>query len=298
MSHGVAAQFASVINHRENVPFLRHGKNLPAFSSDPIRRVQKPPSVAGSGECLAVNRWHPAQREICKWYHGQIEDDYAYRLFTLPAKHLELLGEQTSMGTRFEMLGGDPKQVQCEVIISGDTGVTGTQTGITAARLATEYAAGKSERSLLVLHVGTMEKCENGRDLKREDEHLGLMGVVEVLDELVKKRKQAPEFLPKAVALSEWGYEFGRLGLNGRTRFAELVVEELRRRGCRRFFAAVKGTGPVVGRIPIIPGDIELRFRLPELDVWCMDGSRGSWHPANEVRAEERCPEIVYHFLP
>jgi hypothetical protein len=297
MSHGVAAQFASVINHSENTPFLRMGKCLPGSTRSPIERVQAPPGAAGIGDDLATGRWDPAQSAVCTWYNSRIEDQYRYRLHLLPAKHVELLGEQTAMGFRFELLQPHQQDACCEIVISGDTGVVGEEEkiGIKAKDLAQHYAAGCSKNTLLVLHAGTMEECVNGSDLKREEEHLGLMGVVEVLEQLVLHCGQNGKPLPKAVALTEWGYEFGRLGSNGRTEFTKLAVEEVRTRVGDRFFAAVSGAEAKDRQIPIIPSDIELRFNLPNLDVWCRTGPKtAAWRPAASVRAEEQCPGIIY----
>lgn len=292
MSHGVAAQFASILDHSENMPFLRYGKILPP---SPIKRVQKPPNVALVREKLAVDSWKSPQKELCRFYDRTIEDDYLFRLHALSTMHSELLGDKTGMGLRFELLEkqGGGCAMKCVIVISGDTGADPASQLAKPADFARAYVS-DCDMNLLVLHVGNMEGVDaQSGSLKREAEHLGLHGTVEILLEMVKQC-QLPQRLPRAVVLTEWGYEFGRAELYGRSRFTELVVETLRANGCDRFHAAVKGAKPINTSIPIIPGDVELRFRLPDLAVWCKTASGFDWCAPATVRAEEYRPDIVY----
>jgi hypothetical protein len=198
---------------------------------------------------------------------------YRYRLRALTTFHNELLGESTGFGVQLTLAGAGKR-----IVISSDTAIArGTKR--TNGR---ELLDGYRGANLLVLHVGTMEKPEESR-LKQ---HLGFTGVVEVLSRL------AADKALELVVLSEWGYEFGRLGLRGRSRFTELVVEELERRNCHRFFAAVDGAPLGETRIPILPADLNLRISLPDFGVW-PDGAKAAV-PAVKIRASEGVDHIHY----
>ena len=262
MSLGVAAQYASVLRHPENIPFLRCGKVLPPGL---VEQVQKPPSTALGVNGLSIGGWQSPQRELCQFYNEGIEKKYSItQLHTLRTKHAELLGEHTGMGLKFELLAEDPDAAKrCTILISSDTATDPQSKHFKASDLIKAYTE-HGDLDLLVLHVGSMEKlAPNGQALKRESEHLGLLGTVEILRELDRCCTSARKRLPRAVALTEWGYEFGRLGLSGRSEFTKLVAIEL---GSPQFFAAVKGEAPQKeGVVSIIPADINLRFRLPDL---------------------------------
>ncbi len=273
ITHGVSAHFSSFLNNPENTRYLRCIKVLPHSIIDEF-----PAST------------HTTSKKNLKGLDKQkLEDKYGFKLLTLPVKHKELLGENTGIGLKFEFSG----KTKCPIVISGDTGVNDPnkqydklEKTITAESLANLY----SDVDLLILHVGTMETLENSKCLKRESSHLGMMGVVEILYELSKIR------LPKVVVLTEWGYEFGRLGLHGRTEFTKLVVKELERpgRNCNDYFAAVPGIKKE-GTIPIIPADVGLRLSLPDLKVYCTSNDgKEVWVEPTEVMAEEYCPEIIY----
>ena len=299
VSHGVAAQFASVLTHPENAPFLRWSKILPPAR---VERVRLPPKIALNHDDTLkdLSKW-PAEhlRRLCKFYSARIEDprEYAFRMFAMPARHSELLGQNTSMGLRFELCDADPP---CSIVISGDTGVCSPSEierpcykNNVSARTLAEYYKGAH---LLVLHVGTMEKVDaTTRVPEREGEHLGLIGVIEILEELSRIAQAEGVGLPKLVVLTEWGYEFGRLGLRGRTAFTRHVVNELRGRGKtgNSFFAAVKGERNTEGGIPVIPADVNLRIRLPDLEVWS-DKKGSRFVPRTQIEAEEQVEEIVY----
>jgi ribonuclease BN (tRNA processing enzyme) len=202
-----------------------------------------------------------------------IKKKYSYELRALKAFHKELLGENTAMGFRFK-LGGANK----EIIISGDTAFGRGNRKSDERELVREYQGAH----LLILHVGTMEK----KDQRRLDQHLGLTGIVGIL----KALSMDP---PELVILTEWGYEFGRLGSFGRSRFTELVVAELESQGCHKYFAAIEGTTINGGDIPIIPADIDLRISLPELKIWSQRSPQLPV-PATDIRAKEQADRIIY----
>ena len=296
-SHGVMAQFAAILNHPENAPFLRCKKVLPP---SPVVRVQEPPSavVAQDGSLVDLTR-SPAEhlQGLVESYHKTIEEQsqYAFELHALPAKHRELLGQHTSMGVRFNL---QHEEFPCSVVISGDTSVephsladdTLRRKFLSASVLARCYA----NADLLILHVGTLEEMDSsGRALKREKEHLGLIGVVEVLHELAELAKSGNDTaLPKIVVLTEWGKEFDER--DRRAQFAESVVRGLRRRGdnADEYFPATRGVTRTGDSIPIVPADLGLRIRLPDLHVWSKDAD-GFIAPA-DVRAYEQAGEINY----
>jgi hypothetical protein len=203
----------------------------------------------------------------------RISMKYRYRLKAVKAFHNELLGESTGFGVHITL--ADPPK---HIVVSSDTAIGGETQGADGSELVEGYRGA----NLLVLHVGTMENPDESR-LKQ---HLGFTGVVEVLSRLVDS--EALEL----VVLSEWGYEFGRLGLRGRSRFTELVVKELEQRNCYRFFAAVEGAPPGAGRIPILPADLDLRISLPDFGVW-PDGAKEAV-PAVDIRANEGIDRIRY----
>lgn len=241
-------------------PLLVHPDNAGTIRWRKALPPQDVTSMPASGRPAAGN-----PRTLSTKYH--------YTLRALKALHNELLGESTGFGVRITLAGTG----KC-IVISSDTAMA---PGAKRAN-GDELLEGYRGANLLILHVGTMEKPGESR-LKQ---HLGFNGVVEVLSRLAKDKAL------ELVVLSEWGYEFGRLGLWGRSRFTELVVEELERRNCRRFFAAVDGAPPGESRIPILPADLNLRISLPDFGVW-PDGAKDAV-PAVNIRASEGIDRIRY----
>lgn len=297
VSHGVANKFAPLLNHTENAPFLRWRTVLPprdvaefAAASDAIKekigQEKADPCSRNDGAPKAEDKGLAYFLARYEFWAEEIKTKYNYALRAIPAVHTELLGEHTSMGLRFE-LNDSPNE--CVVVISGDTAIGPANNA--AVSIPHQY----EDADLLVLHVGTMEKVgESG--LERLSDHLGLAGVRDILGALAQKNQT--EKL-KLVVLTEWGYEFGRLGLKGRTRFTKLVEQELEEGGCRAFFAAVPRDGPEdepqKGQIPIIPADVNLRISLPEVQVWADDKDKGNgFVPAFEVEAQERAEAIEF----
>ncbi len=103
------------------------------------------------------------------------------------------------------------------------------------------------------------------------------------------------EDLPKCVVLTEWGYEFSQIdGGNGRSRFTQLVADELAERGCDAYYAPLPGNAPSPGQRPIIPADENLRLRLPDLRVWSGSG----FFPLEELLVTEGEVRFSYQQLP
>lgn len=254
MSLGVADQFVSLLVNPENVPYLRWRRVLPPRDIEVISEVP--------------GRSPPNNPKI-------IAKKYFYKLRVLQTFHKELLGGYTGLGLRFTL--STPHGGEKTIVISGDTGVNYSSESSDGQELVESFQGGH----LLILHVGTMEKPNQ----TRVDEHLGIKGVVEILQKLAGDP-------PEVVVLTEWGYEFGRLGLLGRSRFTELAIEELERKGCNRYFAAIEGKSPRVGQVPVIPGDLNLRISLPNLQVW--SESRKEFVPATQIWAIERAEEILF----
>ena len=115
-----------------------------------------------------------------------------------------------------------------KIVISNDTALARGPRSLKARDLVRAYKGA----NLLILHVGSME--EPGK--ARLPQHLGSPGVIEILQGLAAKP-------PELVVLSEWGYEFGRMKLRGRSRFTELIAGELQNRGYP-YFAAVEEQRP------------------------------------------------------
>jgi hypothetical protein len=197
---------------------------------------------------------------------ASVSRKYGYKLAALPAFHTELLGENTGMGLGITLNGCKKK-----IVISSDTALARDPSSLDAGELVRAYEGA----DLLILHVGSMD--EPGKP--RLPQHLGSTGVVEILEGLKDKR-------PELVVLTEWGYEFGRNKLRGRSRFTELVAGELQGRGCR-YFAAVEGAAaPRDDATPILPADLSLRISLPNFKVH--SERKGRLVPAGEIRAVER----------
>jgi hypothetical protein len=294
MSYGTEDQINSLLVHKDNAPFLRWSRVLPAADSDPswtqmgvahedqlllhpLNKVQPPPFEAPEGETPYCDAALASYFSDCR---RTIAADYQYLLTPIPTDHRELFGDRTGFGLRLQLLPTTPTMPS--IVISGDTAFD--------SRLAEFYRGA----DLVILHVGTME----GASGTRLPAHLGLLGVTGTLSRLVSDPKRRK---PRLVVLTEWGYEFGRLpvrgSMAGRSRFTALVEESLHRLGCHEYVAAVPGHC-AIGKIPIIPADIGLRISLPDLRVWAVDQSSEqeteAFVPADRVCADEWGDQIVY----
>lgn len=282
VSYGVSDQLTSLLNHPDNAPFLFWRKVL-ADRRHPIPSPQDTPGFlkdAADSGLLVDEAYLKAFRKRAS---TRLINQYCYKLEALPAKHKELLGASTAFGLRFTLRrkvdGSTSPKKGCTIAISGDTGIR------QRAKLVPDY--GKAD--LLILHVGSME--ESGKPYKGD--HLCFNGVVEILEAIANKSTKAP----KLVVLTEWGYEFRRAGLTGRTQFTRYVADELNgARGlANRFYAAVAGSEdkpPVCpdGAIVILPADIGLRIRLPDMAVF----AQGRFIDCQRVFARECGERIDY----
>ena len=202
---------------------------------------------------------------------ASVSRKYGYKLAALPAFHTELLGENTGMGLGITLNGCKKK-----IVISSDTALARDPGSLDAGELVRAYEGA----DLLILHVGSMDEPR----MARLPQHLGSTGVIKILEGLTKR--------PELVVLTEWGYEFGRNKLRGRTRFTELVAQELQGRGCR-YFAAVEGAAaPKDDATPILPADLSLRISLPGFKVH--SEREGEPVAARDIRAVERGARIRY----
>jgi ribonuclease BN (tRNA processing enzyme) len=250
LSLGVTEQFGSLVANPENVPCLRWRRVIPP---EDVKRAWDLPGGPCPGNPVVIAR------------------KYSYKLRAVKAFHKELVAVQSAMGLRFGLRG-----TKKTIVISGDTAISPSGEGADADEAAQAYRGA----SLLILHVGTMEK-PGEPSLKQ---HLGLTGVVGILGKLAGDP-------PELVVLTEWGYEFGRLGLLGRSFFTKLVANELNRKGCDRYFAAIEGANPRQDQTPIIPADLNLRVSLPDFEVW--SETRGFVHAA-QIRAKEQAERIIF----
>jgi ribonuclease BN (tRNA processing enzyme) len=287
ISYGVADQFTSLLNHPDNAPFLFWRKVL-AVQEHKVECSQDVPGFlisAGKNNLLEGDSQLSAflQRATMRFI-----DRYHFELHALPAKHKELLGSYTAFGLRFA-LGETAKEIDtqkqiCSIAISGDT----------ALREHDEVLRDYGQSELLVLHVGTMEKTGEAYT----GDHLCFNGVVSILDAIARQ----PSIVLKLVVFTEWGYEFGRLGLNGRTQFVRLVCNELNRRSGlnRKYHAAVADDSGYFRPCPeevivLIPADIGLRVRLPDLSIFVPSASeKGEFISFKEVYAMESIEQIDY----
>ena len=94
------------------------------------------------------------------------------------------------------------------------------------------------------------------------------------------------------VVMAEWGYEFGRLGLNGRSVFCDLVQRRLEVRGCQTYYSLAQDPPRAEG-VPIVPCDIDLRISLPNLGIW-QDKPTGAFLPPSQIVAREEGEQILY----
>jgi len=298
VSYGVADMYASMLEHPDNAPFFFWRRVLPNGSEE-VKGRQDIPSFLEKADERTLNQ-DPYLQSFRRAATIPVRDKYQYSLNVLPAYHKELLGAMTAFGLRIQLAKPDPKPSEKQersqnlpaIVISGDTAVnTDKGDALDGADLVSYYEGAH----LLILHVGGLEK--EGTKRYSPGGHLGLQGTVEVLSRLETK--------PKLVVLTEWGYEFGRIGASGRTTFVECIVKgvdrEFQKKGEKSpYYAAVE----VEGRppqstsdegIPILPADIGLRVRLPDLHIWC---EQEGFVESDRVYAKEVLEEIEYHMIP
>jgi len=289
VSYGIADQFISLLNHPDNAPFLCWRRVL----AGDMKPIESPLDVPGflkkAGELGLLDEY---LRAFLKRATTLLAKKYAYEITALPAVHKELLGAATAFGLRLSLLEKDAAGADKKwpIVISGDTALCDEGDRV-------KHYGGAE---LLVLHVGSMEKPgERG-----SGDHLCSYGVAEILDAVVRGRP--PEEAPRLVILTEWGYEFGRLGLNGRTQFTRMIADDLNQcAGLKgRFYAAVAdldGRSPREacpdGAVVLLPADIGLRIRLPDLHVFAgRIGAQGHFRDYHQVFAREDMEQI--HYLP
>jgi hypothetical protein len=196
----------------------------------------------------------------------------------------------TAFGLRIMLLEDGQVEDKAEkrlltIGISGDTAINSLDKNSDKYTDGSELASFYDGVDLLILHVGGIERPSTPR---YDGDHLGFQGVVEILT-----RVKNP---PKMVILTEWGYEFGRLGLNGRTNFTRFVAAEVNKNGKLDYYAAIKDKRDACywGRrdgIPIFPADITLRIRLPDLYIKTNNPSFEDYHM---VYAQESLEQIDY----
>jgi len=297
VSYGVADMYTSILDHPDNAPFLFWQRVL-AGETLKIQGRQEIPSFLRRASRKGLLKKEPYLRSFCSAARSSILGKYAYELFILPAYHKELLGAMTAFGVRIALKTrkakenpphGEVHAVPPTLVISGDTAINGAASE--QATSGTELTSHYRGADLLILHVGGLEAPSAKR--YKPGGHLGLQGIVEVLSNL--------ETPPKLVVLTEWGYEFGRIGGNGRSAFVGHVVERLSALACRRgtknhYYAAIgtKGNPPggVAGAsIPILPADIGLRISLPGLGIECSDQG---FRDCRSVYAHEVMEEVEY----
>ncbi len=285
MSFGVAEQYVSLLNHPDNAPFVFWRKVF-VDRRQKIDWPQDVPAFLREAEKKGVLRGDPYLHAFLQRASAPLTERYSYELEALPAIHKELLGASTAFGLRFALRNPTDSRAACTVAISGDTAIGDR----TVEVLRRDYG----EADLLVLHVGGM-----GKPGPRESgDHLCFQGVIKILKALAAD----PSKLPKLVILTEWGYEFGRLGLDGRTQFTRYVADELNNcAGLKaKFHAAVATPNRKPPRctdeaVVILPADIGLRLRLTDLAVFVESpGAQGGFHDYRETYAAEQGERIDY----
>lgn len=280
-SHGVYDQYASVLRHQENQLFLNLHKPLAPGKIDQVWEVPGYLNGKGARSTLVSH-----QRSAIDYHRGRsIEKDYRYTLSCTRTHHRELLGQRTGFGLTFRLQGPGRKRLQpcCVVSMSSDTAITNEPPGVSADEL--EAAWGES--NLLVLHVGTMEarSIDARGNSARLPEHLGFLGVCDILERLKDSRLQA-------VVLAEWGSECG--GYLRRSAFCDLVAAAVNSQiGAQRYYSITSRASRPDSGVAIIPCDLKLRVSLPQIGVWC--GSE--FVIPTEVLAEEKGEEITYRRL-
>lgn len=284
VSYGVAGQFMSLLNHPDNAPFVLWRRLFAGGRA--IDASQDIPRFLKSAEECNLLSEEPYLHAYARRASMLLSDRMSYELRALPTEHKELLGASTGFGLRFELLrksnGTGPLERACTVVITGDT----------ALHNEMELLRHYGDTDVLVLHVGTME--QSGKAYTGD--HLCFQGVVAILDAIARSSLK----VPKLVVLTEWGYEFGRLGLHGRTRFTRYVTEEANRRvGKTRFHAAVPNINgkPVVcpdDSIVVLPADISLRIGLPDVTVFAEYQAKNTFVDCKQVYASESTEQINY----
>jgi hypothetical protein len=286
-SYGVEDQFSTLFNNSDNNPFLFRQRILINLKSEIASIVNIPDFLQQAKmDNLLLNGSY--QESFFLHISKTFEEKYFYKLEVLPAYHKELFGSSTSFGLKITLKNNEPTSNDLAVIvISGDTASYDKIYDENGRFLAECY----SHADLLILHVGSIEKPE---DNHYKGEHLGLQGVVDILSYIYRKGP------PKLVVLTEWGYEFGRLGLNGRTNFTSFVAKELNNKGFSKYYAAVQMPElgiptefPIYG-IPIIPADISLRIQLPNFEIRALKDSNEIWANYNLIYAKESLERIDY----
>ena len=280
VSQGVHSQYQSLLHHPETSVFLTVRKLLAPEKADQVCEL---PDYLASPKTTA--NWPPHHRSWQAFHRSRrLSREYAYKLSATKTHHRELLGERTGFGVTLEFLRETGEESPVVVAFGGDTAVHPSKPGTRV----TDFVRAWRRADVVVLHVGTMEKPRrrDDRDFDRLGEHLGIRGVSDILWGL---RNSAHL---KMVVLAEWGYEFGRLGLNGRTAFCELVQRRLEAKGCQGYYSLTSMTRPENG-IPIIPCDIGLRVSLPQLQIWQCNPQEVFLPPA-QVVAREVGEQILY----
>jgi ribonuclease BN (tRNA processing enzyme) len=285
LSYGVVEEYSSMLNHPDNSPFLSWQKvhaSHPTYL-DKIHNVPDFLSQAIEHNLLDTDG---LLSSLEKEAEIEVRDRFHYRLQAIPCNHREVSGATTAFGLRFDILNAY-QGVTSRIVISGDTAINRDSNSDDGSDLA-EYYSGAD---LLILHLGGIEEAGSTR---YKGDHLGLSGVVEILSKLDRK--------PQLVILTEWGYEFGRLGMKGRTSLTKYVVERLHAVGCYQYYAAVKPNideiaKPLAANIPIIPADICLRVRLPDLAIRVVNNTaKGEpFRHFKEIYADESLESIYYY---
>jgi ribonuclease BN (tRNA processing enzyme) len=277
VSYGVADEYVSMFNHPDNAPFLFWQRVLTekSLKIEYVKNVPKFLINAEKKKLLMNEKYLESYLERAGKSYEKI---YSYELNALRANHKELLGASTTFGVKF-ILKENLKDV-LTMVISGDTAINADNKETDGSQLLELY----NGANLLILHVGGLEKPDEPR---YDGDHLGYQGVVEILSQIKQK--------PKLVILTEWGYEFGRLGVNGRTNFTRFVAEKLNEEHSE-YYAAVKNNDTVnikENSIPIIPADINLRIHLPDMFIYVEDENEPvDYH---KVVAEESLESIYYY---
>ena len=284
ISYGVADEYLSMFNHPDNAPFLFWQRILSEkeLKVEHVKDVPKSLKEAGSKKLLANEKYLESYLERAG---KSFEELYSYEITALRANHKELLGASTTFGVKIVLK--EYQKDDCTIVISGDTAISNDIKNKKAN--GDNLVALYSGADLLVLHVGSVEKPSE----KYNENHLCLNGVVEILSRINPK--------PKLVILTEWGYEFGRLGVNGRSYFTYFIAEKLKAKGCPEYYAAVqipdeeKPSMPSKeNKIPIIPADISLRIKLPDFGIYTESKGKNIWSDYKNIYAKEVLERIDY----
>jgi hypothetical protein len=290
ISYGVADQYNSLFNNPDNHPFLFR-QRISINQTVELKSIGNIPEFLNDAQKLELLNKDSYQQIFHEQIADTFEKKYSYKLDALPANHKELFGNTTSFGLKISLTDNEKKRNNNPVIvITGDTSINADSNKNDGKLLSNCY----KDAELLILHVGSIEDVGAVRYTK---DHLGFQGIVEILKRIYKT---SPRKL-KLVVLTEWGYEFGLLGLNGRSLFTSFVAQELNNAGCNKYYAAIQMPGssqlqdfPRNG-IPIIPADISLRIQLPNLQIFTQnDPNQGLWSDFHKVYARESLERIDY----